>query len=305
MLGTLSYRIGDATAPVGDGPRVIAHVCNDRGGWGKGFVLALSRRWSEPEAAYRAWYRERDHNDFGLGAVQLVAVEAELWVANVIGQHGTRPTKAGPPVRYEAIGDGLAALAEHALALEASVHMPRIGCGLAGGTWERVEPLIEYTLLARGVDTTVYDLPAKGAIRFYSVSDPYGEFSNFAPYEITLDGKTWPTSEHYFQANKFEDPKEREAIRRANSPDLAARMGRDRKKKLRRDWDSRRVNVMREAVRAKFTQHGDLRALLLGTGDAKLVEHTANDSYWGDGGDGKGQNMLGQILMQVRAELRD
>ncbi len=86
---------------------------------------------------------------------------------------------------------------------------------------------------------------------------------------------------------------------------LAARMGRDRKRKLRRDWESAKVNVMREAVLAKFTQHDELQKLLLATGDAKIIEHTANDDYWGDGGDGKGRNMLGQILMDVRNQLRE
>lgn len=82
-------------------------------------------------------------------------------------------------------------------------------------------------------------------------------------------------------------------------------MGRDRKRKLRRDWESAKVNVMREAVLAKFSQHDELRELLLSTGDAKLIEHTENDDYWGDGGDGSGKNMLGRILMDVRTALRD
>lgn len=142
-------------------------------------------------------------------------------------------------------------------------------------------------------------------IRFYSVSDEYGEFSNFAAYPIALKGERWPTAEHYFQAQKFEDAGEREAVRKAKSPMIAARMGRDRKKKLRRDWESVKVSVMREAVRAKFMQHEDLRDLLLSTGDARLVEHTENDDYWGDGGDGSGKNMLGRILMEIREELRD
>ncbi len=85
---------------------------------------------------------------------------------------------------------------------------------------------------------------------------------------------------------------------------IAARLGRDRKKKLRRDWESIKDNVMRDAVMAKFTQHDDLCERLLATGNAKLVEHTANDDYWGDGGDGSGKNMLGQILMGVREKLR-
>ena len=141
-------------------------------------------------------------------------------------------------------------------------------------------------------------------IQFYGVSDEFGCFSNFAAFPITIKGKRWPTSEHYFQGQKFENADHCEAIRQAKSPMIAARMGRDRKKKLRRDWESAKGNVMREAVLAKFTQHDELRAILLATGDAKLVEHTENDSYWGDGGDGSGKNMLGRILMEVREKLR-
>lgn len=142
-------------------------------------------------------------------------------------------------------------------------------------------------------------------IKFYSTADAYGEFSNFAAYPIEIGKKRWPTSEHFFQAMKFKDIADQEEIRNANSPMLAARMGRDRKRALRRDWESAKVNVMREAVTAKFTQHEELKTLLLETGDAKLIEHTTNDDYWGDGGDGKGKNMLGQILMDVRARLRE
>lgn len=140
-------------------------------------------------------------------------------------------------------------------------------------------------------------------ILFYSVSDDYGELSNFAPYPITLHGKKWPTSEHYFQAQKFEDAKIREAIRSVKSPAVAARMGRDRDRRLRRDWESVKVGVMREALRAKFTQHHELRVMLVATGAAELVEHTERDLFWGDGGDGSGANMLGRLLMEVRTEL--
>lgn len=141
-------------------------------------------------------------------------------------------------------------------------------------------------------------------ISFYSVNDEYGEFSNFALYPINLDGKPWPTSEHYFQAEKFEDETYREKIRKNKSPMNAARMGRDRSQKLRRDWESVKVNVMRMALNAKFTQHPELRERLVGTGDAKLVEDTENDTYWGDGGDGRGKNMLGVLLMELREKLR-
>ncbi|WP_328788995.1 MULTISPECIES: macro domain-containing protein [unclassified Streptomyces] len=148
---------GDATSPQAKGPKVIAHVCNDLGGWGKGFVVAVSRRWAEPEAAYRTWHRGRSGNDFGLGAVQLVQVKPDLWVANMVGQRGIRTGSGGPPVRYDAVERCLAALADRAVELGASVHMPRIGCGLAGGKWSRIEPLIANTLCARDVEVTVYD----------------------------------------------------------------------------------------------------------------------------------------------------
>lgn len=143
---------------------------------------------------------------------------------------------------------------------------------------------------------------AQRTIDFYATGDEYGEFSNFAAFPIRIDGKTWPTSEHYFQGQKFPGTEHEEEIRRAGSPMLAARMGRDRKRPLREDWESVKEDVMLRAVRAKFAQHARLAALLLSTGDALLVEHTTNDAYWGDGGGG-GKNRLGAILMRVRDEL--
>lgn len=141
-------------------------------------------------------------------------------------------------------------------------------------------------------------------IEFYAVGDAYGELSNFAPFPIFIRNKRWPTSEHYFQAQKFAGSKHEEEIRLVKKPRIAADMGRDRKRPLRRDWEAVKDGVMLEALRAKFSQHADLRELLLATGDAKLVEHTGNDAYWGDGGDGSGKNRLGQLLMQLREELR-
>jgi len=148
---------GDATSPQAKGPKIIGHVCNDLGGWGKGFVVAVSRRWPEPERAYRQWHRERAGNDFGLGATQLVQVRPDIWVANLVGQHGMRRGSGGPPIRYDAVERCLATLSEHAERLAASVHLPRIGCGLAGGRWDRIEPLIVTALCARDIPTTVYD----------------------------------------------------------------------------------------------------------------------------------------------------
>ena len=155
----IHYLRGDATAPQAKGIKIIAHVSNDLGGWGKGFVVAISRRWPMPEREFRAWAKARETNDFGLGATQFVQCESEVWVANMVGQHGIRRKgDTGPqPVRYEAIEKCLGDVAAKARELGASVHMPRIGCGLAGGTWDKIEPLIFAQLYQRDVEVWVYD----------------------------------------------------------------------------------------------------------------------------------------------------
>jgi ribA/ribD-fused uncharacterized protein len=135
--------------------------------------------------------------------------------------------------------------------------------------------------------------------------DAFGEFSNSAPYPISVNGKQWPTSEHFYQAQKFAGTKHEEEIRLARSPTEAARMARNPGYFVRSDWDMIKDKVMFDAVRAKFQQHRRLADRLLATSDALLVQHTPNDAYWGDGGDGTGENRLGRILMHVRAELRD
>ena len=142
------------------------------------------------------------------------------------------------------------------------------------------------------------------AINFYSTNDEFGEFSNFALFPITLKGVIWPTTEHYFQAQKFAGAPHEEAIRLAPSPSQAAKMGRQRSRPLRKDWEQVKDDIMRQAVLAKFQQHPSLQSLLLSTGNADIVEHTKNDAYWGDAGDGSGLNMLGRILMEIRDKLR-
>lgn len=154
----LRYVTGDATDPIGNGPKVIAHVCNDVGGWGRGFVLALSAKWSEPEASYRKWAAEGGA-EFGLGQVRFVDVSDGLWVANMVGQRDHKTINGVPPVRYEAIRKCLQQVRERCSLSGASVHMPRIGCGLAGGRWHEVEQIIADELLEHSIEVVVYDLP--------------------------------------------------------------------------------------------------------------------------------------------------
>lgn len=140
-------------------------------------------------------------------------------------------------------------------------------------------------------------------IKFYRVNDAYGYMSNFAPCPFELNGKVWPTSEHYFQAQKFLDETIQEKILLLESPMDAALEGRNRQNPLREDWESVKDDIMYNAVREKFRQNPEILQELLATGDSFLIEHTSNDAYWADGGDGSGKNRLGQILMAVRDEL--
>ena len=139
-------------------------MCNDTGKWGKGFVLAISSRWLSPEEEYRSWHAQLAPSKLPLGGVQFVTVEPGITVANMIGQHGVKSGTNGPPIRYEAIRDCLKTVAVRASELKATVHMPRIGCGLAGGEWSRIEEIIRGTLSSSGIEVTVYDLSAPDGI---------------------------------------------------------------------------------------------------------------------------------------------
>ncbi len=154
----------------------------------------------------------------------------------------------------------------------------------------------------RVADTS--DTASEPTLYFYSVREPFGEFSNFSPHGIELDGQWWPTTEHYFQAQKFEDAAYRDKIRAASVPKRAADLGRSRAHPLRTDWEQVKDDVMRRAVLVKFQTHPALRDLLLSTGNKPIVENAPGDYYWGCGKDGTGQNRLGQILVQVRETLR-
>jgi hypothetical protein len=141
-------------------------------------------------------------------------------------------------------------------------------------------------------------------IRFFSQSETHREFSNFAPFGIDLDDASWPTVEHYYQAQKFADPRLREKIRQAAKPIIAKSLADHNKAAIRADWDAVKDDVMYRAVRRKFELHAPLRELLLGTGLEDIAESAPNDYYWGIGREGTGQNRLGRILERIRAELR-
>lgn len=148
----IHYIKGDATRPRGDGTKIICHICNDIGAWGAGFVLALSARWDDPEESYRGMSKDERK----LGNVQIVPVEDDILVANMIGQRDIRPDENGlPPIRYTAVRAALKSVNDLATQINATLHMPRIGCGLAGGRWEDIESIIKEVVT---VNVYVYDL---------------------------------------------------------------------------------------------------------------------------------------------------
>lgn len=137
---------------------------------------------------------------------------------------------------------------------------------------------------------------------FYSVKNEYGEFSNFAKFPLFIDGKWWPTSEHYYQAMKFLDEERQEIVRNIWSAYKAAQYA--RKQPLREEWEEVKEGFMWIALYHKYTQHDDLRELLLSTSDAHIYEHTTYDCYWADCGDKTGLNRLGEMLMDMRDVLK-
>jgi ribA/ribD-fused uncharacterized protein len=162
-------------------------------------------------------------------------------------------------------------------------------------------------------------LPADGRVLFYRRDrELFGFLSNFAPSPIVVDEKSWPTVEHYYQAQKSHDAAYRAAIRGAATPGQAKRLGaypelpksrsehswfRRNGRKVRADWPEQKVEVMRRAVRAKFAQNAELGEKLRATAGTEIVEDSRFDEFWGCGRDGLGLNWLGRILMEVREEL--
>lgn len=146
----INYVIGDATNPQGNGIKLIPHICNNIGAWGKGFVMALSNKWSEPENIYRSY------SEYHLTNVHYVKVEDDIVVVNMIAQDGIGKRPNGkPPISYGALRVCLNEVFSIAKKINATIHMPRIGTGLAGGDWKIIENIIKETIT---VDVFVYDL---------------------------------------------------------------------------------------------------------------------------------------------------
>jgi hypothetical protein len=150
IMDGLQYRVGDATNPQGVGNKCIIHCCNNRGKWGAGFVMSLSRKWPHVKDTYL-------RGSMILGDVTLVQVTENTYVANIIGQNGYGRQRVRY-VNYEAIRTGFQKLRPVILEMRASVHGPRLGSGLAGGEWSIIEQILIEEFVNYGISVTIYDL---------------------------------------------------------------------------------------------------------------------------------------------------
>lgn len=141
------------------------------------------------------------------------------------------------------------------------------------------------------------------SIEFSSKSNTHQELSNFFPAPFLLEGKIWPSVEHYFQAQKFPtDLALQERIRQASTPQSAKRLGRTKSEHFRTDWNERREYFMEKALEAKFAQNEGPQNVLKSTYPLHLIERNPYDSYWGSGKQSTGQNRMGALLEKLRAD---
>jgi len=163
-VNRIKYLRGDATKPHADGPAIIAFVVNDKTpNWGGGFAKVVKQEFPLVQEEFRHWARTTA-GALKLGNAYLCSVTPELACLAMVAQHGYRPSTR-PTIRYSALGNCLEQLARTALNTRASVHMPTIGCGQAGGSWEIVSRMIDDILCSRNIVTNVYELPQSKSVR--------------------------------------------------------------------------------------------------------------------------------------------
>jgi hypothetical protein len=150
---------GDATEPFGGGTKILVQIVNDKAlTWGMGFSRQIRKKWPHAQSEFSTWVLS-SKREFKLGNMHLSNLRPDLTLASVVAQHGYGPSK-GPRLRYAVLFSALEKIAAIALRQNATVHMPRIGSGEAGGSWNVIEEIIQETLTNSGVYVTVYDLPS-------------------------------------------------------------------------------------------------------------------------------------------------
>jgi ribA/ribD-fused uncharacterized protein len=290
--------------------QTLAHGVNCRGRMGAGVAVEFRRRAPDMYQEYR---RRCHHGQLQPGELFLWT-KTNPWILNL----ATQDTSGGARPEYvEACLQRLAA--DYTPLGITSLGMPRIAAGLGGLPWEQVRDLIERLLGGVTIPVFVYEQHVEGlkagepsfpsvpeedvepVVFGHTRRNAWREFSNFAATPITIDGKEYPTVEHYFQACKAATEWEHEMVRAAATPAEARQLGRTIR--LRPDWEMVKEDVMTTGLLAKFEQYERLRELLLSTGARPLHEDSPHDVQWG-WQDGAGQDRMGRLLEKVRTRLR-
>ena len=140
---------------------------------------------------------------------------------------------------------------------------------------------------------------------YVSRYDPNHILASYSKHAFELDGAEWPSAEHYYQAMKFEDESIQEQIRQAADPYDAVKISKKHKRKMRKDWKKIKATVMTRGLYIKCRTHDRVSTALLKTEDRKIVERSQYDYYWGCGRDGRGDNVYGKVLMDIRIKLAE
>ena len=294
------------------GAQTLAHGVSCRGRMGAGIAVEFKRQHPVMFQEYRRRCRAG-----GLQPGEIFLWKSPgRWILNLATQDALR----GSRLQYVETALRNVANTYEREGIQ-SIAMPQIASGLGGLSWSEVRPVIEQELGPLRIPIFVYehfvaqspaheesdeiaaavDDSAGEAIIFYRPRDPeYGFLSNFYVSELRLGGKTYRTVEHYFQAMKADDEYHHELVRNQQSPSEAKKLGRSIP--YRNDWESVKLEIMRAALTAKFQQDPNLGRKLLATGNRPLHEDAPHDPIWG-WANGQGADLLGKLLMRVRAAL--
>jgi O-acetyl-ADP-ribose deacetylase (regulator of RNase III) len=166
---------GDALEPFGAEPKLLLQVVNDQAQiWGGGFAKQARKKWPHAQADFRQWSCTR--GNLTLGNIHSISVRPDLTLVTLVAQHGFGKAASGPRLRYAALFSALEKTATLAKTESATVHMPRIGTGEAGGSWTIIEGIIRETLVSMGIEVTIYNLspPPPGIARQAAIEFPPG-----------------------------------------------------------------------------------------------------------------------------------
>ncbi len=142
----------------------------------------------------------------------------------------------------------------------------------------------------------------------YPLEKFYIYFSPYTAHALDIDGVIYPTIEHAYQCQRYDNPEIIEEIRKAPCPSKAREVSSKYKHLQLPDFKDRKLQVMKNLMQLKTEQHDEIKKALIESKDLQIVKHIVTyppgDWFWDDGDDGKGLNHMGRMWMEIREELR-